>query len=236
MKINVLALGATALLALTACSGANSQEHSSAAHEASASASASLSPQPSACDREASAATDIAQAPEVEEWKTWGTAVYPVSSLYGAEKTGSNGAPSCFAHSPEGALFASATYSGAILSPAEFEKVIRDHLQPADQAQVFLDSWNSAAGEAYSTVADTKFTIQGYKLVSYDSDHAVISIALGVDGVTDRYMAITLPLVWADNDWQINATDTADYEFYAQSGDLLTSLEGYTIWNPKDAP
>ncbi len=237
MKKHVLiSLSTAAVLLLAGCVDKQDSQADSDSPASAISTSATAKSTEPACQREASKSSSIDKKPLADRWEPWGKALRPVSQEFGGEKTGENGSPACFEHSPEGALFAAATYFGALFSQEEFHKLALDHVYPQGEGQKFYDAWLAAAGQdTYDEASSRDFKVKGYNLDSYSTEKAVVAIVLGVDSLPNRYLVLRFPLIWADGDWSINSTERSEKELYADLGELTTSLDGYTAWDPENS-
>lgn len=211
-------LAGIGVLALSGCGGGGSTD---------ADASPSPTEDKPICQQEASDATTIDSAPEVEWVEHEGRPSTPKSEGLGpAEET--DGIGTCYRHSPEGALVASADYISVILSfdADEVKKLAQEHATGSDQDKIVQDF--QRLEDTYRGT-ETKQIIEGmkvagYKVESYSEDRAVISVAYSMEAQGAHHeISFALPLTWQDDDWSFAA------DAYGDSSEDLT---GYTPWGP----
>ncbi len=66
----------------------------------------------------------------------------------------------------------------------------------------------------------------GYRVVSFDSNQAVIEALLGMEGATSG--SLTAKLVWQDNDWRIDPASANEWS----SPQRNVSPQGFVLWSP----
>ena len=165
----------------------------------------------------------IAETPEAD-WVEYGGAWLPVSETYGPGLYDSDGQFACFEHSPRGMLFAASAYTGQLTNPSYWHD---------DAPDIFAGDYaaehRQEAAELFTTVfADADTALGGFRLVSYDGEHAQIDMAVtSFDGSETSRTSIVLDMIWADGDWHIDATDPE----LAITLRPLSDLIGYQHWS-----
>lgn len=169
----------------------------------------------------------IADTPDAE-WIDHRGAWLPVSDTYGpgipqSQDDESAARLECFEHSPRGMLFAASAFVGQLTNPSYWDAGV-----PAPFAGDHAQAHEQQTDELFTTVftqADT--ALGGFRLVHYDGDTAQLDMAVtSFDGSETSRTSILLDLIWADGDWQIDATTP-------ELGIELTPLSdliGYQHW------
>ncbi|AMM34807.1 hypothetical protein SA2016_4155 (plasmid) [Sinomonas atrocyanea] len=126
----------------------------------------------------------------------------------------------CYQHSPTGALYAAANIIGAGALPGGKALVLKNLTakSPMRDQALATPSPNDAVDPSLST------QIGGFKIVSYSSDTATVSIGLKTtqDSHT-AYGSATYALRWEGGDWKVVLEDST----YSTS---LTDLSGFVPW------
>jgi hypothetical protein len=185
----------------------------------------------SACGLEPGSQEIPASAPAAT-WKLRGTVAVPVAKDTAGPQRFKSGVPSCFAHSPTGALFANINIYAALSALAADP--------PRDPAAAFAqmiasgpgrDSLTEHADDYKPGAQDASAGVQvaGFNIVRYERDSAVVDLAFRVDrpNVTG-YVHATSTMRWEDADWKL---------VLSQSGRPFDSLQqipdlnGYVPWS-----
>ena len=162
----------------------------------------------------------VSAAPETT-WKYQDVLAYPTSQAAGPGATAPSGYRYCFQHSPDGALFATANF--AIMS---FDQSLRSTwlpyvLAPGQHRDSLLSSGLNA-----SNPSGIRASIAGFRVLSYDGEHAQVDVAFQATGsgqvVTGSFVA---KLVWSDGDWKLDSSVESPAQI-----DQLPNLAGYTAW------
>ena len=185
----------------------------------SASPSASAVAGTSACGLPASTETALGKAPATK-WELVGTMAAPTDPKVGPGKTDDQGIRSCFAHSPQGALYA-AVNLWALGSDPSKERAIAEQLSAKGPGR-------DAAMKAPKTNAPpttVKVQIAGFN-VSYTANQAVVELAFKAD--TGALASVRTTLLWQDGDWKGVVSDSgAPLEEPRQVSDL----SGFIPWS-----
>ncbi|MWV51589.1 hypothetical protein GRS96_20195 (plasmid) [Rathayibacter sp. VKM Ac-2803] len=195
-----------------------------------ASSAAPSTPEPSATPTVDSAAASVcglagyeesgtlSAAPDTE-WTIVGTMAAPGRGDVGPGVTGDDGVRSCYAHTVEGALFATANLwamgSNASLSRAVTEQLVVPG--PGRDAALATEYGTSNNGVSVQ--------IAGFKVLSYTGDRATIDTAFTLNNGTLSSGAQELQ--WSDGDWKVVLTDDGQPSYRPVA---LQSLGGYVIW------
>ena len=154
-------------------------------------------------------------------WEFEGTMGYPTSPTFGPGKTDPAGFRYCFQHSPEGALFMAANSfaqgSGSGDNRAWAEYVFADGPY---RNQLLAESTNT------SSIAGTRTSIEGFRILNYDGKHATIDLAVSVStasGTTTVSGVYTL--VWVDGDWKVSTENATPLDVAP-----IPNVAGYTTW------
>jgi hypothetical protein len=193
-------------------------------------ASATTSADDSVCGLPAGSQGIPTTGPDVA-WVVRGILVTPSSpSVFGPGRS-LNGVPTCFAHSPLGAVFALANISGAL--NAVNQQSAAKQLQTVHQ--VAAAGAGRSAAEALTTTPDPRpdtstalSRVVGFKLVRYERTSAVVSLALRVAASNAGSLAQgTATLRWEHRDWKLVFAE--DGEAYDATGSI-EDLAGYVPW------
>jgi len=165
-------------------------------------------------------------------WKLRGTVAVPTAPKTFGPARVRDGVPSCFAHSPTGALFAMLNIHAAMgqfaRAPGRYPigKVVR-MLAPSPGR----DKLEKAASQ--SPVADKGSTtpgaqVAGFTIVRYEGDTAVIDVAFGGDRPdVPGYVHGQSTLRWQDGDWKlVLAQNGAPFD----SVQAIPDLTAYVPW------
>ncbi|PWJ23032.1 hypothetical protein ATK17_3923 [Branchiibius hedensis] len=149
---------------------------------------------------------------------------YPVApKTLGPGVTNADGSRTCFAHSPAGAVQAAATLLAMV------NAVPRSAGVAQVKAMVIGGNVDSAVEQLVPAALSDgpSGTISAFKVTSYDSSSAVVSIGFSFEN--GGYAAIPLALQWKDGDWKAPVTDAG---MPLQGGtQVLQSLDGFTSWS-----
>ncbi|WIB72610.1 hypothetical protein [Curtobacterium sp. MCBD17_026] len=157
------------------------------------------------------------------QWKTDVYFQYPTSSEYGPTTNPKSSEWGCFAHSPTGALFATANFVRGLAGP-DYESVAT----AAGVDNEARDQWLSEQNPAqHSQSAGNVGQISGFQLQSAQDDAAVVSLALSGGGVTG---AMKVALIWdsSTNNWKADFA-TSDLEF--SRVDTPSAFTQWTVTN-----
>jgi hypothetical protein len=124
------------------------------------------------------------------------------------------GAPSCYAHSPTGALYAAGT--AAQLSASQQFDALADMLAQGPAADEVRNYTPRPMDPDFS------MWVAGYQFLSYSDDVAVVSIAASASNGAIRAWPMTLE--WVDGDWKVLAPTDAPFT-------ELESLNGFVGWS-----
>lgn len=162
----------------------------------------------------------IAEAPAAE-WEYQGTVAYPTSEKHGPAKTNDAGVRYCFQHSPEGALFAAA--NAVAQGSYDPEGAFINHflsLNTPNRTELLVPSGSS-------DTSDTRMSIVGFRLLSYEGATAAVDIAARVTSSGKTiYVSAIYNLAWEDGDWKLLPVDGSDPLPFVPIPDLV----GYTSW------
>lgn len=159
--------------------------------------------------------------PPPAEWGYQGTVAYPTSPTFGPGATGPEGYPYCFQHSPEGALFATATALATPSNPDLASAWIQYALSDGEYRSSLL---TTATPSSDSTGA--RLQLVGFRVLSYDGETARIDLAARISTqgqtVTGSYV---YSLIWEDGDWKIDARTPTPFDFSS-----IPDTSGYISW------
>ncbi|RBP98814.1 hypothetical protein CRD59_07115 [Bifidobacterium xylocopae] len=156
---------------------------------------------------------------------------WPSSSAYGPGRAPASGVRSCFAHSPEGALFAAANIAAmwtdpAIMGDADKVSSLFGKGPAYDEIVSRLHSQGLRSGRQ---AQDVRASMQGFRLLEYAADHA--SVDLGYEGSQASHssdMSMVYMLVWSDGDWKLRSESAPPMTSAA-----IPSMSGYVEWRER---
>lgn len=196
----------------------------------SSSSTASATPTPSAsavaggisvCGLDGVELTGKVTTPPAAEWAYVRTVAYPTSTTYGPGATSSEGVPTCFQHSPTGALFAAATALAVPADPILANAWIETALSSGTYRNQLLSTAISS-----SETSGVRLQVVGFKVLSYDGKTASVDLAVrgSTEGQTVTASAV-YQLIWEDGDWKINANVPNPFDFAS-----IPDTSGYIAW------
>lgn len=138
-------------------------------------------------------------------WEPSGGAALPRSD--GAGPRNPEEPRSCFARSPEGALYSLATFFIESLAAPDAQSRIRLVQARASRSgayQQLMDQLGSDPGIAVGTGPQPQMQIVGYRWVGYTPDSAQLDLHLvKFDGARVAPVVITAEAIWEANDWLV---------------------------------
>jgi hypothetical protein len=161
----------------------------------------------------------IDSAPETD-WELVGTVAAPTDSKgAGPGKVEPNGFRSCYAHTPEGALFAAVGYL-AVASDARNTNRLYELLADGEvRDQLKATPVPAEAG------AD-RLQVAGFKINSYSAKEAVVDVAWSVTSQRGALVSFPTVLRWEGGDWKVVIGDSGP----AFAPSPLENLGSYIPW------
>lgn len=147
-----------------------------------------------------------------------------VPSINGYGPGMTDGISRCFAHSPAGAILASANFLSWFSSKERLDEVVpalmaagadRDRLEAQIKAE-----WKGETGSALS--------IHGFRFEDRGPDAAMVVLAVSSVSVPDTLVAWPVVLVWQDGDWKVKAPST---DSWGERVIDSLALEGFVEWS-----
>jgi len=161
----------------------------------------------------------IDSAPETE-WELVGTVAAPTDSEgAGPGKVESNGFRSCYAHTPEGALFAAVGYFAVASDTRNTNRLYELLADGSVKDQLKATPVPAEAG------AD-RLQVAGFKINSYSADEAVVDVAWSVTSQGGVLVSFPTVLKWEAGDWKVVIGDSGP----AFAPSPLENLGGYIPW------
>lgn len=217
------------ILAVTGGSGGNTTD---AAKPASPPAAPSTpNPDASVCGLDAGSQAIPTTAPKAV-WKLRGTVAVPSSPKTFGPQSSPGGVPSCFAHSPTGALFAMVNIQAAMGELAKqpgrypIDKVLRMIAPGPGRDALKRAAAKSPVAQQGSTKSSAQ--VSGFNVVRYDSNTAVIDVAFAGDRPdTAGYVHGQSTLQWVEGDWKLELAQNGGPFDAVQA---IPNLTGYVPW------
>lgn len=141
-------------------------------------------------------------APAGVTWSLFHDSLLPMSATAGPARSEGE-AVRCFAHTPVGALIATAQISTRYSFADDWELIVERSIAPGPERDAARTA-HAAAEAATSRPASTGTVMQlaAFKFVSYTDDTAVIQVVRGTDD--GLHLASALYTVkWVDGDWRL---------------------------------
>jgi hypothetical protein len=221
-------LGLVALVVVTVLVGTRLQGDTKSPPSSRQTASPAASSVGPACPTDTSTALPQSAPPSGVSWKPLSDEfqiLLPTSSRYGpcriTSTTGSG-----FAHTPSGALVASAnilTRSGIPGSMAD--RTIADQVVDGPWKKKFAENIASTSGDS-----SARPIISAYAIVSYTPTAVDVSLALTYPNQPE-YRVYKIGLQWQDGDWRMVAPINGDWN---NSVSGQATLNGFVAWGPSD--
>lgn len=142
-------------------------------------------------------------------WEIRRQLTVPSAPDYGPGAT-TEGAPSCFAHNPMGAVFFVLNFQG---------------MTPEQQAGRIKDGEIEPQGGEETITAKDVLTVRAFKAEAKGPDRVDMTIVYGFG--SGPLTAIPASAVWVDGDWKIDGTALGG------GSEQVTSLDGFVEWGPK---
>jgi hypothetical protein len=166
--------------------------------------------------------SSLTEVPDVK-WELVGTVAAPTDPQgAGPGRVDADGFRSCFAHTAEGALFATINYP-ALSSDGRNGTRIFDVYEPG----VGRDAAIAAYSADPSARSNDRIQAAGYRINAYSSKEAIVDVAWSV---TSKGGLVSFPMVlhWVAGDWKLVLNDDGSFPF---SSAALSNLGGYTPWS-----
>lgn len=160
----------------------------------------------------------LSTAPRVDSWQELGIMQSPVS-----KSAGPGDGALCFAHTPEGALFAATTFMArSTVAESRVQAMQEQILESPGKAAALEDANQETAG------TPGQMTLSAFRLGSYDGQNAAVTV-IGeyVEQGEFVNVAMNYDLQWADGDWKVRVNDDGSLIRPSQTVDSLT---GYVSW------
>ncbi|MCU1530418.1 MAG: hypothetical protein JWP75_4181 [Frondihabitans sp.] len=167
------------------------------------------------------ATSSLTSAP-TNEWQLVGTVAAPNDPKGAGPGVVKDGFRSCYAHTAEGALFASVTYI-ALASDSRNISMLPNLLAPGKGKDSAI-----AAATGSPSPTSTRLQVAGFKVNSYSQHEAVIDVAWTVTSSDGALVSLPTVLDWVDGDWKIVLASDGQPPFASSS---LQDLGGYIPWS-----
>lgn len=168
---------------------------------------------------------DVPAAAPRSRWELVGRMVAPTAPRAIGPRVRDGGVRSCFAHSPAGALFASANVVATATQPSRWRAL-------AERLLADGPGRDQALGDVRSEAADpapASMQIAGFSFRTYEAAQARLSLAFRVDaGGTAFYASLPMAMKWERGDWKFVVADNGDP--FTDFG-RVPDLSGYTPWS-----
>jgi len=172
---------------------------------------------PDHCDLSAGAET-VPTAPPAAHWTLVGSMAIPTSARVGPERH-VDGFPVCYAHDPDGALFAAVAFWAAATAapPARVYRVLAANTPTRAQAIA------SASGDQSRLSDSGQVSLAGFTFASYNPRAA--SVAIVLQSTQGAMVAVTCTMVWQAGDWHYEIPPGG-----TPPASQVDGLGGYVAW------
>ncbi len=178
---------------------------------------------PAGCSTAGSDQTVPTSPPTGVTWSLSAGFAVPSSVADGPTLHGPAGIAYCYSRTPLGALLAASNLGHGAGTDAAIQNGVLDHSvvpnQYAQQLAAEPGSSDSGAGAGIQ--------LGGFRIISYSSDQASISLALSVPGRTDTYPQLSVAMQWYQGDWR--AVPQAGPALFVTAASA-PSLAGFVPW------
>lgn len=174
-------------------------------------------PEDSICGLPQSPDVALGAAPQ-SDWVLIGrTAVPAAPETAGPGTVNSEGVRSCFANSPEGALYAAANIFG-LVSAGNQKAVLEDLSADSSARDQELADLKVGTSEPISA------QIEGFQIQNYTADSATVDLGIELD--SGAVGSVPIPLVWENGDWKLNVSKGG-----VTGSQQLNDLSAYIPWS-----
>lgn len=171
---------------------------------------------------------------EDTQWELSGAVALPRSPQWGPLEV-TDGVPSCFAKTPEGATLAATRFSLSSLTD-DYPQVVEDMAVEDENRDELLELIENNEAGADAGTQDPELQVAGARVESFDKDAGTATVAVvyeigsQVQGVPVQQLGReSWELVWQDGDWKVRVPNGAQTNAAA-----LDSLDGFTEWSGFD--
>ncbi|MHA7306586.1 hypothetical protein ACX80E_15320 [Arthrobacter sp. TMN-49] len=131
------------------------------------------------------------------KWELNGKTAVPTSLTDGPGKRSEDGARTCYAQNPTGALYAAANFFSASIEK-QGQIMVEDLSAEGPSRDKYLQNPMTFA----PGVSDVTIQLAGFKIQSYAKDAA--TVVLGIKTSDAMNFSLTVPLKWESGDWKVN--------------------------------
>lgn len=218
------------ILAVTGGSGGDATEAAKPSSPPSSGANAP-NPDASVCGLAPGSQAIPTEAPKAV-WKLRGTLAVPTAPATFGPKSSAGGVPSCFAHSPTGALFAMVNIQAAMGELAKqpgrypIDKVLQMIAPGPGREALKTAAAKSPVAEQGSKKSGAQ--VSGFNVVRYEENTAVVDVAFAGDRPdTAGYVHGQATLRWEQGDWKLELAQNGSPLDAVQA---IPNLTGYVPW------
>lgn len=178
-----------------------------------------------AADKSVCGLSDFAASGTLKEapttkWVLVGTVAAPTErSTVGPGVIGNDGFRSCYAHTPTGALFATANLLALDSDQSLIKQVAEKLIVPGPGRDALIAQASTQQPTA------VRYQVAGFKIDSYDRSSATVDLA--INSSTGKLVSFPIELQWSGGDWKAKATATGGFPLQPAG---LQSLGGYIPW------
>lgn len=161
------------------------------------------------------------------QWQPTLGALYPTSETAGPISAAWPG--SCFARTPEGALYSAASFNvavGASVTPGDRIAVVQARASRTGVYDQLMDQLTTQPNIAGAMGTSSQWRITGYRWLAYSPDAARVELQL-IHPSDGKKVGMVQDLVWESNDWLVVVPPLND-QLYRTDLSRVT----YTPWGP----
>jgi hypothetical protein len=160
----------------------------------------------------------VPSAPPASSWTLEGSMAIPTSHGVGPERH-VDGFPVCYAHDPDGALFAAVAFWAAATAapPASVYRALAADTPTRAQALA------SSRGDNSRLSDNGQVSLAGFTFASYTPQSA--SVAIVLQTTQGAMVAVTCTMVWQNGDWHYEIPPGG-----TPPASQVAGLDGYTAW------
>ncbi|WP_156887615.1 hypothetical protein [Propionicicella superfundia] len=175
----------------------------------------------SVCGLPGYVASGTVTSPPVVDWQYVGVTAAPHSATAGPGRVEPDGFRYCYAHTPEGAILATANLLAVTSDLVRFrERLVDRTLVPGPGAEVVRKNTGSNQDQ------DTSVRVAGFRLLSYSADKATVDLVARIAS-QGAYVSFPFDLQWVEGDWRVVVRDDGSFPYKPTQ---VYGLVGYVLW------
>jgi hypothetical protein len=173
----------------------------------------------SVCGLDGFETEDTLTEPPDNEWELVGTVAAPVDPQGAGPGRIVDGLRTCFAHTPEGALFMAVNFA-AMGTDASLRDRLPELVAPGAGRDVLIQENSESIGSSF------RAQIAGFSIGAYSTKEATVDLA--VNYASGELVSVPMKLSWVEGDWKVVVTDSGEFPLAPAQ---ISNLGGYIPWS-----